>query len=151
MSIIQEPVEKAMAVPPASTVVAWTTGQGDESGVGLGHNSISVLLDFSLLTLDTSGDHLDVYLQTYWLGKWMDIACYHVENGDAEATAGNAEKLINHRWDGTSEVGVAFTDGTMADDTVDNSIPLGHMVRLKIAETVDYTITLEATMRTWFQ
>ena len=148
MVVIHEPIEKAMAVPPASHASDWVTPDNEVSYIGLGHNCVLVLLDFSLLTLDTGGDELDIYLQTYIFGRWVDFAQIHFANANDGETP---EIITNHKWSGTPETNVLPLTRTTADDTVDASIPLGSAIRLDFDETTDATFTVVATMRSWYE
>ena len=141
-----EPRESDMSVPEASQASDWTTADGDTTMVPLGHNCFSIQLTFTLLTLDTSGDELDIFVQTYLHGRWTDILQQHYANADDGTTP---TVILNHKWNQTTEVGVTPLDKATANDTVDASIPLGSMLRFHFNETVDATFTVTAKCRTW--
>jgi len=148
MVVIHEPIEKAMAVPPAAHASDWVTPDNEVSYLGVGHNCVSVLLDFSLLSLPSGGYQLDIYFQTYLCGRWVDFTQIHLGSGQDGLTP---ELVTTHKWSGASETNVLPLTRTTADDTVDASIPLGSAIRLDFDETTDATFTVVATMRSWYE
>lgn len=94
----------------------------------------AVYLNITKITTADGDDEVDWYVQTTYDGtNWTDLECIHKANGD---NGGTAELILTFAPPNVlaAAVGVAVTDGALADDTK-ALLPLGTQIRIKVAIT----------------
>ena len=104
------------------------------SAVNVNHPNAAVYLDITKITTADGDDEVDWYVQTTYDGThWTDLECIHRDNAD---NGGTAELILISGPPNVlaAAVGVAVTDGALADDTK-ALLPLGTQMRIKVAIT----------------